>query len=85
MISRSTNAGFTLLEMVVVLVLIGMMTALVGPNLQAAYSATAGATERQDLALAMNRLALDVRDAGRTVFFSRGRSWRTSCPLRARD
>ena len=44
--SACSSAGFTLLELVVVLVLVSLVTALATPNLQRLYGAVARTTER---------------------------------------
>lgn len=61
---RSTASGFSLLELLVVLALIGMLTALVAPNLQQTYSAIAGSGERAEVRRQLERLPLQARLQG---------------------
>lgn len=61
------NFGFTLLEMVVVLVMMGIVTSLALPGLQKMYDSVSASLERKDVAMAINRLALDVRQSGRPL------------------
>lgn len=59
--------GFTLLEMVVVLVMMGIVTSLALPGLQKMYDSMAVSLARKDLAMAINHLALDVRHSGHAL------------------
>ena len=56
--------GFTLLEMVVVLVLIGFLLAVVVPNMQRLYDSMVTASDRKALQAAINRLPLFVQERG---------------------
>ena len=60
-------AGFSLLELLVVLALIGMLTALVAPNLQQTYSAIAGSGERAEVRRQLERLPLQARSQGERI------------------
>ena len=62
--------GFTLLEMVVVLVLMGIVTSLALPGLQKMYDSMAASLSRNELRAVLNNLALDVRAEGHTLSFS---------------
>lgn len=54
--------GFTLLEMLVVLVIMGMAVAVISPRLQNAYEAVARSGERADVVRQLQRLPLVARD-----------------------
>lgn len=56
--------GFTLLEMIVVLVLSGFLLAIVAPNVQRMYDSMATASDRKALISALNRLPLFVQERG---------------------
>lgn len=58
------QAGFTLLEMVVVLVLTGFLLAVVVPNVQRLYDSMVTASDRKALVGALNRLPLFVQERG---------------------
>jgi len=64
------NRGFTLLEMVVVLVLMGIITSLALPGLQKMYDGMASSLSRNELRSVLNTLALDVRAEGKGLLFS---------------
>ncbi|MEN0037216.1 MAG: type II secretion system protein [Cellvibrio sp.] len=64
------TGGFTLLEMVVVLVMMGIVTSLALPGLQKMYDSMAASLARKDLAMAINNLALDVRHGGHSIQLS---------------
>jgi len=64
------NRGFTLLEMVVVLVLMGIITSLALPGLQKMYDGMASSLSRNELRSVLNTLALDVRAEGRGLEFN---------------
>lgn len=64
---RRAPAGFSLLELLVVLALIGMLTALVAPNLQQTYSAIAGSGERAEVRRQLERLPLQARSGGNRI------------------
>lgn len=55
-------AGFTLLEVLVVLVIIAMAVAVVGPRLQNTYDAVTRSGERADVVRQLERLPLIARD-----------------------
>lgn len=59
--------GFSLLELLVVLALIGMLSALVAPNLQRTYSAIAGSGERAEVRRQLERLPLQARAGGERI------------------
>lgn len=64
--TTAPNAGFTLLELIVVLVLAGLLVALAFPNLQRLYGAAARNTERDrilDQIAALGREAMTQRRA----------------------
>ena len=56
-----TARGFTLLEMLVVLVIMGMAVAVISPRLQNAYDAVARSGERADVVRQLQRLPLLAR------------------------
>ncbi|MFA7555324.1 MAG: prepilin-type N-terminal cleavage/methylation domain-containing protein [Spongiibacteraceae bacterium] len=64
------NQGFTLLEMVVVLVLVGVVTGLVLPGLQRMYDSLSLALDRDELVAQLSSLALQVRHSGRDSYFA---------------
>lgn len=59
--------GFSLLELLVVLALIGMLTAVVAPRLQRTYDAVAGSGERDEVRRQLQRLPLLARAAGEPI------------------
>ena len=61
---RAAQTGFTLLEMVVVLVLTGFLLAIVVPNVQRLYDSMVTASDRKALVAALNRLPLFVQERG---------------------
>lgn len=61
---RAAQTGFTLLEMMVVLVLTGFLLAVVVPNVQRLYDSMATASDRKALIGALNRLPLFVQERG---------------------
>lgn len=56
--------GFTLLEMVVVLVLTGFLLAIVAPNVQRMYDSMVTSSDRKALVSAINRLSVHVQERG---------------------
>ena len=64
--------GFSLLELLVVLALIGMLSAVVAPSLQRTYDAIAGSGERDEVGRQILRLPLAARNAGRAIIISEG-------------
>jgi len=62
--------GFTLLEMVVVLVMMGIVTSLALPGLQKMYDSMEASLARKDLVMILNHLALDVRHHGHALLLS---------------
>lgn len=60
-------AGFTLLELLIVLALIAMAAAVVAPRLQRTYDAIAGSGERAEVVRQLQRLPLLARDAGAAI------------------
>lgn len=61
------SAGFSLLEMLVVLVLVAAMAAMVAPRLQATYSALVRSGERAEVGRQLARLPGLARDAGQPI------------------
>lgn len=61
---RAAQQGFTLLEMIVVLVLTGFLIAIVVPNVQRLYDSMANASDRKALIAAVNQLPLHVQERG---------------------
>lgn len=59
--------GFSLLELLVVLALMGMLTAVVAPRLQRTYDAIAGSGEREEVRRQLQRLPLLARAAGERI------------------
>lgn len=64
---RIASIGFSLLEMLVVLMLISVMTALVAPRLQGTVEAIASSGERAEVARQLERLPLLVRQQGHSI------------------
>src|SRR5690554_3693467 len=64
MMVRAVQQGFTLLEMVVVLVLTGFLLAIVVPNVQRLYDSMVIASDRKALIAAFNRLPLHIQERG---------------------
>lgn len=67
-------AGFSLLELLVVLALISMITAMVAPSLQRTYNAIAGSGERAEVRRQLERLPLLARAAGEPIELPAGAS-----------
>lgn len=61
---QARQTGFTLLEMIVVLVLSGFLLAIVVPNVQRMYDSMVTASDRKALINALNRLPLFVQERG---------------------
>jgi prepilin-type N-terminal cleavage/methylation domain-containing protein len=70
--SQAGRGGFSLLELLVVLALIGMLTAVVAPRLQRTYDAIAGSGERDEVGRQLERLPLLARHAGKAISIARG-------------
>lgn len=64
--------GFTLLELLIVLALIGLMTALVAPRLGRTYEAIAGSGEREEVYRQLERLPRMARESGRRIEVAEG-------------
>lgn len=64
---RIASTGFSLLEMLVVLMLISVMTALVAPRLQGTVEAIASSGERAEVARQLERLPLLARQQGHAI------------------
>ena len=64
---RIASIGFSLLEMLVVLMLISVMTALVAPRLQGTVEAIASSGERAEVARQLERLPLLARQQGHSI------------------
>lgn len=60
----AAQQGFTLLEMVVVLVLTGFLLAVVVPNVQRMYDSMVTSGDRKALVSAINRLSVHVQERG---------------------
>lgn len=67
LLRQSAARGFSLLEMLVVLVLISAMTALVAPRLQKTVSAIASSGDRAEVTRQLERLPLLARQQGRSI------------------
>lgn len=67
---RHRSTGFTLLEMVVVLVLVGVVSGLALPGLQRMYDSMMFALDRDDLLASFGSLALQVRHSGQDSYFA---------------
>lgn len=65
------SSGFTILEMVVVLVMIGLIASLALPGLQKMYDAMEASIQRDNISFALNSLSQDVRDTRTTIYFER--------------
>lgn len=65
--SRSAGAGFTLLELLIVLALIGVTAAVVVPGLARTYDAIVGSGERADVVRALEGLPLAVAADGQPL------------------
>jgi len=70
--SQAGRGGFSLLELLVVLALIGMLTAVVAPRLQRTYDAVAGSGERDEVGRQLERLPLLARHDGKAISIARG-------------
>lgn len=64
--------GFSLLELLIVLALLGLMTALVAPRLQRTYEAIAGSGERAEVRRQLGRLPRLARIAGEPIVVGEG-------------
>jgi len=69
---RRAAHGFTLLELLIVLALIGLMTALVAPRLGRTYEAIAGSGEREEVYRQLERLPRMARETGRRIEVAQG-------------
>lgn len=65
----SSIGGFTLLELLIVLGIIAMATALVAPRLQSTYEAIVATGERAEVRRALERLPLRARSQGTALDF----------------
>lgn len=61
------DRGFTLLELLIVLALIGLVAAVVVPGLARTYDAIVGSGERADVARAIEAVPLRVRASGEAL------------------
>lgn len=61
------DRGFTLLELLIVLALIGLVAAVVVPGLARTYEAIVGSGERADVARALEGVPLRVRASGEAL------------------
>lgn len=64
---RSSQKGFSLIELSVVLVLISLATAMVLPNLSSAYGAIQLRTELDKLTLRLSSLSYDAYSSGQSI------------------
>lgn len=64
--------GFSLLELLIVLALLGLMTALVAPRLQRTYEAIASSGERAEVRRQLGRLPRLARIAGEPIVVDEG-------------
>lgn len=64
---RLRAAGFTLLEILIVLALVSMMAAMVAPRLQHTYDAIVRSGDRAETIRQVERLPLLARDAGHPI------------------
>ena len=64
--------GFTLLELLIVLALLAMMTALVAPRMERTYQAIAGSGERDEVHRQLERLPRLARAAGHPILVAKG-------------
>jgi prepilin-type N-terminal cleavage/methylation domain-containing protein len=65
-------SGFTLLELLIVLALIGLVAAVVVPGLARTYDAIVSSGERADVVRALEGLPLRARSAGESIAIDRG-------------
>ncbi|MFC3114966.1 type II secretion system protein [Cellvibrio fontiphilus] len=65
------SSGFTILEMVVVLVMIGLIASLALPGLQKMFDAMEASIQRDNISFALNSLSQDVRDTRTALYFER--------------
>lgn len=61
------DRGFTLLELLIVLALIGLVAAVVVPGLARTYDAIVGSGERADVVRALEGVPLRVRSSGESL------------------
>lgn len=64
--------GFTLLELLIVLALLAMVTALVAPRMERTYQAIAGSGERDEVHRQLERLPRIARTEGRRLEIAEG-------------
>ncbi|MDQ2702912.1 MAG: prepilin-type N-terminal cleavage/methylation domain-containing protein [Pseudomonadota bacterium] len=65
--SPAGPAGFSLLELLIVLALVSMMAAMVAPRLQRTYDAIVRSGDRAEAIRQVERLPLVARDGGRAI------------------
>lgn len=82
---RSDQHGFTLLEMIVVLLLIGLITAVVMPGLQRMNASLDRALKRDQVAALVNALPVFVRESGRGFLLKERTSVSDGLPVLARQ
>lgn len=71
--SLAPSRGFSLLELLVVLGLISVMTALVAPRLQATVEAISASGERAELKRQLEQLPMIARDRGQSLVLAADR------------
>ena len=67
---RPQQAGFTLIEMMVTLVLLGLVVGLVLPNLNSIYNSTSASVTRSELEDQFNRLGVNVASHAKALTVS---------------
>ncbi|MFN3842952.1 MAG: prepilin-type N-terminal cleavage/methylation domain-containing protein [Rehaibacterium terrae] len=82
---RGRLRGFTLLELLVVLALLAMTVALVGPALQRTYDGLVRSSARDEVQRALETLPLRVRESGARLALEPGTgdAWGALLPLPA--
>lgn len=82
---KSDQVGFTLLEMIVVLLLIGLITAVVMPGLQRMSASIDRALKRDQVESLINALPMFVRESGRGFLLRERGSVSESLPALGRQ
>lgn len=63
------GSGFTLLELLVVLLIVGLLVALVAPGAVSLVGSATRESQRREIASAIERLPVEARLAGRSLVF----------------